>query len=67
MNIIGWLLSRVIHFFFGKGEERRSSSVARESEAEAQESRTASRGRNFDDDYRAAMKLLTMRLRNHFP
>ncbi len=67
MNMISWLLSRVMQFFFGRGEDRKSSSVAGENEAAGQQGLAANRGRNFDEDYRAATKILMMRLSNRFP
>ncbi|MCJ2068596.1 hypothetical protein MKK75_07215 [Methylobacterium sp. J-030] len=67
MNFISWLLSRVFQFVFGRSEERKSSSVARESDAADHESSVANTGRNFDEDYRGATKILMMRLSNRFP
>ncbi|KST56786.1 hypothetical protein AO398_09395 [Methylobacterium sp. GXS13] len=67
MNFISWLISRVTQFFSGGGDARRSSSAAGEGEVRGQESRNQSRGRNFDDDYRAATNILKTRMSNRFP
>ncbi|MGH1588008.1 hypothetical protein ACRBEV_06210 [Methylobacterium phyllosphaerae] len=66
MNSPMWLLSRIVRFLFGGGQ-RRSASTGKENEAGAHEGQTATKIRNFDDDYRAATNILKMRLSNRFP
>ncbi|MBP1180969.1 hypothetical protein [Methylobacterium sp. PvR107] len=67
MNSLMWLLSKIVQFLFGSGGKRRSTSMGKEDEAGGFESQTATRSRNFDDDYRAATKILKMRMDARFP
>lgn len=67
MNSLMWLLSKIVQFLFGSGGQRRSTSIGKENEAGAYRGQTATRSRNFDDDYRAATKILKMRMDARFP
>ncbi|MCJ2071410.1 hypothetical protein MKK75_21865 [Methylobacterium sp. J-030] len=67
MNIISWLVSKIIHFFLGRGAERGSSSLAKESETGAYGTQTLNKAGNFDADYRDASLMLKMRMGNRFP
>jgi hypothetical protein len=67
MNSLMWLLSKIVQFLFGSGGQRRSTSMGKENEAGANEGQTATRSRNFDDDYRAATKILKTRMDARFP
>jgi hypothetical protein len=67
MHTIFWLISRIVQFFVGGRDQRRSRPTAEEKEAGADEGEIASRSRNFDDDYRAATLLLKARMDKKFP
>ncbi|MCJ2068783.1 hypothetical protein MKK75_08205 [Methylobacterium sp. J-030] len=67
MNTIVWLISRIIQFFFGKGQRREGSAMPRVREAGAHEDRSADKSRNFDADYRAATIMLKTRMGNSYP
>src|ERR1700712_1973348 len=67
MNTVVWLLSRIVRFFSGGGDQRRSRSMAKDKEAGTYEGQTATKARNFEADYRAATKLLKMRMDKSFP
>ena len=67
MNAIGWLISRIIQFFIGKGSQRKNSGMPRVREVGAGEDTPANKSRNFDADYRAAVMILKDRMGNSFP
>jgi len=67
MNPLVWLLSKIVQFFSGGGDQRKSRSMAGEKDAGLHKGETAGRARNFDADYRAATKLLKARMDQHFP
>ena len=67
MNIISWLISRIAQFFFGGGAERRSASMAKKKEAGVYVGETATKARNFEEDYRAATNMLKIRMDKSFP
>jgi hypothetical protein len=67
MNILSWLISKIIHFFLGSGDERRSAIMAKEKEEGVYAGETAVRARNFEDDYHAATNILKMRMNKSFP
>ena len=67
MNIISWLISRIIQFFLGRGEERKNSSVSMRNKAGATDGQTVAKTANFDADYRNATKILKSRMDACFP
>ncbi|WP_456685731.1 hypothetical protein [Bradyrhizobium sp. P5_C11_2] len=67
MNIISWLISRILQFFLGSEYERRSTAMAKEKETGAYVDETATKTRNFEDDYHAAANMLKMRMDRNFP
>ncbi|WP_267355242.1 MULTISPECIES: hypothetical protein [unclassified Methylobacterium] len=67
MNAIIWLISRIIQFFFGKGQRGEDPSAPRARELGADEDRSVDKNRNFDADYRAATNMLRVRMGNSFP
>ncbi|MDP4006554.1 hypothetical protein [Methylobacterium sp. NEAU K] len=67
MNMLARLISRVVQFFSGSGDERRNRLMTMDKEGGVYEGETAARTRNFEADYRAAMKLLKMRMDKSFP
>jgi hypothetical protein len=67
MNIISWLISRIMQFFLGSEYERRSTAMAKEKEAGDYVGETAAKARNFEDDYHAATTMLKMRMDRSFP
>ena len=67
MNALVWLLSKIVRFFSGERDQRKSRSMAKAKEAGIYEGETAERAGNFEADYRAATKLLKTRMDQHFP
>jgi hypothetical protein len=67
MNIISWLISRIMQFFLGSEYERRSTAMAKEKEAGDYVGETAAKARNFEGDYHAATTMLKMRMDRSFP
>ncbi|MHB2208262.1 hypothetical protein [Methylobacterium sp. CM6257] len=67
MNIISWLISKIVHFFLGSEYERRSTAMAKEKEAGAYVGEAATKARNFEDDYHAATIMLKARMDKSFP
>ena len=67
MNIINWLIARISQFFLGSGDERRSTSTAKEKEAGVYTDDISARSGNFEDDYRAATIMLKTRMDRSFP
>jgi hypothetical protein len=67
MNVISWLISRIIQFFLGTGEGRKNPSVAMRNKAGAHDGQTAAKTANFDADYRNATKILKSRIDARFP
>jgi hypothetical protein len=67
MHVISWLISKIVHFFLGSGDERRSTAMAKEKEAGAYVGETETKARNFEDDYHAATNMLKMRMDRSFP
>ncbi|WP_091788222.1 hypothetical protein [Methylobacterium sp. UNC378MF] len=67
MNIISWLISKIVQFFLGSEYERRSSAMAKEKEAGVYVGETAAKARNFEDDYHDATNMLRTRMDRSFP
>ncbi|UIN38492.1 hypothetical protein [Methylobacterium oryzae] len=67
MNIISRLISKIIQFFLGSEYERRSSAMAKDKESGVYVGETATKARNFEDDYHAATTMLKMRMDRSFP
>ena len=67
MNTLVWLISKIVQFFSGGDDQRRSRSMTKEKEERVFKDETAGQPRNFDADYRAATKLLKTRMDQHFP
>ncbi len=67
MPIIQWLISRTIQFLLGSAHERRSDAIAKQKEDGTFEGASAAEGRNFDDRYTAAVRLLKTRVDRKFP
>ncbi|MCJ2138397.1 hypothetical protein MKK69_30815 [Methylobacterium sp. J-026] len=67
MRLLEWLLSAVVQLF-GSGRNRSSGdTIAAEKEAGTFEGEYASRARDFESDYNAAVKLLKNRLDKRYP
>lgn len=67
MPIIQWLISRTLQFLLGSVHERRSDAIAKQKEDGTFEGTSAVDGRNFDDRYTAAVRLLKTRVDREFP
>ncbi|MCJ2088074.1 hypothetical protein MKK88_19105 [Methylobacterium sp. E-005] len=67
MNIISWLISMIIQFFIGSGDEQRNTSMAKEKEAGLYVGETSAKATNFEDDYHAATNMLKLRMDKNFP
>lgn len=67
MPLIRWLVSRVLQFLAGFAQQRRASLMAKEKEDGAFTSKSADDARNFEDDYRAATRMLKQRIDERFP
>src|SRR6476620_9673664 len=67
MNIISWLISKIVHFFLGSEYERKSTAMSKEKEAGVYVGETETKARNFEDDYHAATNMLKMRMDRSFP
>ncbi|MCJ2098423.1 hypothetical protein [Methylobacterium sp. E-046] len=67
MNIISWLISMIIQFFLGSGDEQRSTSMAKEKEAGVYVGETSAKAKNFEDDYHAATNMLKLQMDKSFP
>jgi hypothetical protein len=67
MNIISWLIARIMQFFLGRGLERRNHQSTNDGESFAHEIETATRKGNFDADYRAATDILRLRMSARYP
>ncbi len=67
MPIIQWLISRTIQFLLGSAHERRSDAIAKQKKDGTFEGASAADGRNFDDRYTAAVRLLKTRVDRKFP
>lgn len=67
MNMLRWMIAKIVQFFLGSGDERRSADMAKEKEAGAYVGETATKARNFEDDYHAATNMLKTRMDKNFP
>ncbi|GJE12365.1 MULTISPECIES: hypothetical protein [Methylobacterium] len=67
MPSLSWLISKTMQFFLGSAQERRADAAAREKGAGTFDDTARARGRNFDDDYRAATTMLKTRVDREFP
>ena len=67
MPFLSWLISRMMQFFLGNAHDRRANAAAREKETGTFENNASAKGRNFEDDYRSATKMLKARVDKQFP
>jgi hypothetical protein len=67
MPVIRWLISKTIQFFLGSAQERRSDATAKRKEEGTFEGASASKDRNFEENYAAAARLLRTRIDQEFP
>jgi hypothetical protein len=67
MNMLRWMIAKIVQFFLGSGDERRSAAMAKEKEAGVYVGGTATKARKFEDDYHAATNMLKTRMDKSFP
>lgn len=67
MPVIRWLISKTIQFFLGSAHERRSDAMAKSKEDGTFEGASASKDRDFEESYAAAVRLLRTRIDQEFP
>ena len=67
MNILSWMIAKIVQFFLGSGDERRSTAMAKEKEAGVYVGETETKASNFADDYHAATNMLKVRMYKKFP
>jgi hypothetical protein len=67
MPFLSWLISKMMQFFLGSAHKRRADAAAKRKEAGAFEPGYSAKERNFDEDYRAATRMLKGRIDKEFP
>ncbi|MGU3665068.1 hypothetical protein ACLBX9_12885 [Methylobacterium sp. A49B] len=67
MSFFRRLIAEVLNLFLGTAHERRTKLMATEKEAGTYEGPSLSKSRDFDADYKAAVRMLRERLDRKFP
>jgi hypothetical protein len=67
MNMLSWIISRIIQFFLGDQNTQKNRLTAKEKEEGNFEGETAVKARDFEEDYNSATKMLRLRMDNSFP
>jgi hypothetical protein len=67
MNVLSWLMAKVSEFLRGTMKKRRGRLVEKSREAGTYEGDSLSAARKFEEDYKAATRLLKKRMDSRFP